>query len=106
MSNIILTTTDELESLIQQSLRKILNECTGSKQEKEKEKFMSIQEASDFLDRSVQTLYGYTSRGTIPFIKKGKGIRFLKSDLEKWLMEGRKLTIEEMKEKFAREGKI
>lgn len=106
MSNVILITPVELETLIQQTLRKVLSEHSGSKQEKEQEKFLNIEQAAEFLGLAVQTLYGYTSKGIIPFIKRGKSVRFLKSDLEKWLKEGRKLTIEEMKEKLKREGKI
>lgn len=106
MSNVILTTPLELETLIQQTLRKVLKEHSGNNPEKEQEQFLSIEKAADFLGLAVQTLYGYTSKGKIPFIKKGKSVRFLKSDLEKWLKEGRKLTIEEMKDKLKREGRI
>ncbi len=107
MSDLIITTKDELENLIQQSVRKIFNEQPKEKVLQEpKDQFLNIDEASVYLSLAKQTLYGYTSNGIIPFIKRAKRVLFLKSDLEKWLMEGRKLTIQETREKLMREGKI
>src|SRR5690349_7004215 len=106
MSNIILTTTDELEVLIQKSVRKVLSEQSKDQVQEAKNKFLTIKEAAELLNLAEQTLYGYTSKALIPFIKKGKRVLFLKSELEKWIMQGRKLTIEEMKQKLNREGRI
>lgn len=53
---------------------------------------MTIEETSAFLNLARQTLYGMTSRREIPFIKKSRKIYFLRSALEKWLLEGRQKT--------------
>jgi len=67
MSNIILTTTDELENLIQKSVRKIFNEQVKDQSQEEKTKFLTIKEAGEFLHLAEQTIYGYTSKGLIPY---------------------------------------
>lgn len=41
------------------------------------------------------TVYGWVSAGLIPFHKSGKKLRFLKSEIDAWLMEGKKLTAQE-----------
>lgn len=84
MQKIIITTPEELEGLIQKSCFSALNsqpELSGNPEKK----FLSLQEAAQFLDLVPQTIYGLTSKKSIPFYKAGKKLRFLKSDLECWL---------------------
>jgi excisionase family DNA binding protein len=45
---------------------------------------------------SKPTVYGWVNGGTIPVHKGGKKLRFLKSDIDKWLKEGRKKTLKEI----------
>jgi excisionase family DNA binding protein len=54
--------------------------------------FMSIEQAGQYLNLAKQTLYGYVSSRTIPFIKKGKKLYFVKTEIDKWLAEGSKYT--------------
>lgn len=44
---------------------------------------------------SKPTVYGWVNAGTIPVHKGGKKLRFLKSEIDNWLMQGRKKTFEE-----------
>jgi len=44
---------------------------------------------------SKPTVYGWVNAGTIPVHKGGKKLRFLKSEIDSWLMQGRKKTLEE-----------
>ena len=37
---------------------------------------------------AVQTIYGWTSNGQIPYHKIGKRIYFIKSELDEWLSHG------------------
>lgn len=60
------------------------------------DRLFSIPEAAQFLNLAPQTLYGFTSNRTIPFIKKGKKLYFRQSDLERWLTDGRKATVKEL----------
>lgn len=105
MNNIIVTTPEELEHLIQSSIRKVLSEKTSPPPIPPPEKPFSIKEAAQYLGLAEQTLYGYTSNGTIPFIKKSRRVMFIKSDLDSWMQEGRKLTVNEKKLKLKEEGK-
>lgn len=86
---------EQLASIIKSSVRNVLEEKTLAGQTQANE-FLTIKEASNFLSLAPQTLYGFTSNRTIPFIKRGKKLYFQKSDLDKWLAEGRKLTKSEL----------
>ena len=44
---------------------------------------------------SKPTVYGWVNAGTIPVHKGGKKLRFLKSEIDAWLMKGRKKTLAE-----------
>ena len=108
MNELIITTNEDLENLIQASVRKVLSEQSKPEtvQQDAEDKFLNIKEASQFLSLAEQTIYGYTSKGLIPFIKRAKRVLFLRSDLENWLMQGRKMSVEELKVQLIKEGKI
>ena len=67
------------------------------------DQILSIKEASSFLNLAQQTLYGFTSKRVIPFFKRGKKLYFKKSELENWLIEGRRKSkgeiLKEMRDK-------
>lgn len=90
MDKIILTTQGELENIILLTVRKVLFEQENSTTEQDQDKIFSIKEACIFLNLAQQTLYGFTSRREIPFIKRGKKLYFRKSELKSWLLEGKK----------------
>lgn len=98
MSNLILTTPTELEALIQNSVRKAIAENMPIQPGVQND-LMTLSEAANYLQLSKQTIYGYTSSREIPHLKKGKRLRFRKSDLDKWLSEGRQFTRNEILEK-------
>jgi excisionase family DNA binding protein len=105
MSKIILTTQSELESLINLSVRKAISEQADQNLNQEQDKIFSIQEASLFLNLAKQTLYGFTSKNEIPFLKRGKKLYFRKWDLEKWLSEGKHESKKEILEGLANKAK-
>jgi len=41
------------------------------------------------------TVYGWVFAGKIPVNKGGKKLRFLKSEIDEWLKQGRKMTLAE-----------
>jgi len=47
---------------------------------------------------SKPTVYGWVNAGTIPVHKGGKKLRFLKSEIDNWLKQGRKMTLVEVAE--------
>lgn len=82
---------DELAELIKKSVSEaFINK--GITSQKNDSKLLNVKEAADFMDLATQTLYGYTSKRLIPFVKRGKKLYFQKEELEKWLLEGKKLT--------------
>ena len=52
---------------------------------------LTLKQAAEFLNLAPQTIYGHTSNGTIPFIRKGK-LYFQKSELEAWVLQGKRQT--------------
>jgi excisionase family DNA binding protein len=88
MIKIIVTTKDELQEIIHESVKSAITEQNTQLQSEELDKMMSLKETAIFLNLAQQTVYGFTSKQQIPFIKKGKKLYFRKSELEKWLMEG------------------
>ena len=51
---------------------------------------MDVAEAQNYIPGhpAVQTIYGWTSNGQIPYHKIGKRIYFIKSELDEWLSHG------------------
>ncbi len=96
MSQVIVTSKEELATLIKVAIHQALGEQAENSIEKEKDKILSIQEASDFLNLAKQTLYSFTSKNVIPFLKKGKKLYFRKSDLINWLSEGKRKSKSEI----------
>lgn len=45
---------------------------------------------------SKPTVYGWVNAGIIPVHKGGKKLRFLKSEIDNWLKQGRKKTLAEI----------
>jgi excisionase family DNA binding protein len=79
---IILTSPEELSSLIHKSVKQALEENQQLDTD-----YTSIQETSLYLNLSVQTIYKLTSKSQIPFIKKGKKLLFQKRELDLWLRD-------------------
>ena len=66
----------------------------------EPDKWFNLQDLCAYLPNhpAEQTVYGWTSTMKIPFHKNGKYIRFLKSEIDAWLMEGGSKSDEELNE--------
>lgn len=87
---LIITSPQELEQLINASVQRALQGFHPAEHPPESGRYLTITEAASYLNLAKQTLYGYTSNRTIPFIKRAKRLLFLKSDLDSWLAEGKK----------------
>jgi excisionase family DNA binding protein len=81
MANNVIIQISQLEfkQLIKSCIIEGISENTPTP--KKENKLLSINEAAKYLNLAKQTLYGFTSTRTIPFIKKGKKLYFKKSDL-------------------------
>jgi len=60
------------------------------------EQLLNVQEAADFLNLSVPTVYSKVSRGELPVMKRGKKLHFSNNELMQYLKAGRKLTNSEI----------
>ena len=88
MTKIIVTTKDELQEIIHESIKSAISEQNSQQQSEEPDRILSLKETATFLNLAQQTVYGFTSKQQIPFVKKGKKLYFRKSELEKWLLGG------------------
>ena len=61
------------------------------KGEKKPEKLMTLEEVAEYLRLSVHTIYKFAQKGKIPALKAGKKWRFRKEDIDRWLMDNKKL---------------
>lgn len=66
--------------------RKVSMSLPESKKTESKER-MDVNEAQQYIPGhpAIQTIYGWTSSGQIPYHKIGKRIYFVKSELDEWL---------------------
>jgi hypothetical protein len=92
MEDIILISISkkELESLIEQVIRRVLNE--GEPLHPEGDMLLSAKETSIFLKIAPATLYEYTRNQKIPHSKMGKRLYFSKNDLMAWIKGGKRQT--------------
>lgn len=63
---------------------------------------MSINEASDFLNLTVATIYSMVNRKQLPYSKRGKKLYFSRIELTEYVRAGRVLTNTEVKENAVR----
>ena len=86
-------TVEELMKEIETCVNKCL-QATGQNAtiQEDSERVLTIKEAADYLSLALPTMYTMTSKKTIPFLKRGKRLYFLKKDLNKYLEEGRSKT--------------
>ena len=52
---------------------------------RDKDEFITSEEASVYLKVNIRTIYRWTHAGEIPAMRAGKQWRFRKSELDKWL---------------------
>ncbi len=90
----------ELQALIASTVEKAFHKINQGKTDKQAdtERWMNLDEFCQYHpDKPTKpTVYGWVHAGIIPFHKGGKKLRFLKSDIDRWLMQGRKQTTAEV----------
>ena len=60
------------------------------------ENLLTVQEAANFLNLSVPTVYSKVSKGELPVMKRGKKLHFSNTELMLYLKNGRKKTYSEI----------
>ena len=99
MSKIVVTTEEELEALLKKVLNDVLTPLLIKGDNgviKSESEIMNLKQASEFMGLAPQTLYGYTSKRTIPHYKKGKKIYFKREELMEWLTQNKRKTTNEL----------
>jgi excisionase family DNA binding protein len=82
-----------IEKLILDLKRETCKDLTPTEQS---EKLLSVQEAAQFLNLTVPTIYSKVSRGELPVMKKSKRLYFSSIELMEYLKSGRKKSILEL----------
>jgi excisionase family DNA binding protein len=86
-------TIHELETIIEETLKRILADYKTESLSKKNDEFLTIKEAAEYLKIVVPTIYGLVSRSSIPFMKRGKRLYFSKDELNKWIKTGKKRVV-------------
>lgn len=88
----------ELQVLVQKAVTEgIYKSQLVSDEPNAPKEFLNFKEAAAFLDLTESTLYSYTSRKKIPFIKRTRKLIFRKTDLIEWLNSGHIDSLENYK---------
>ena len=92
--------SEQLRSLIQSSVRKVLKESQAQtvKPTEQPEQLLTIQEAAEFLSLSVPTMYSKVSKGELPVMKRSKRLYFSKAELMEYVKAGRKKSNAEIEQ--------
>lgn len=92
--------SEQLSNLIQSSVRKVLKETPPQTVEptEQPEKLLTVQEAAQFLNLTVPTIYSKVSKGELPVMKRSKRLYFSSTELMEYLKEGRKKSNAEIEQ--------
>ena len=96
MDQMILLTSQQIQSIVENAVRKVLNEKQSVTRTNDDAGPLTLKEAADYLNISTSTLYRYTSQRLIPHDKPGKYVYFHRNELDSWLREHRKHTKQEI----------
>lgn len=79
-------------------LEKLLLNRTGEHSAKQPEQLLTIQEAAEFLNLTVPTIYSKVSKGELPVMKRSKRLYFSSTELMEYLKKGRKKSNAEIEQ--------
>ena len=102
MHNLVLSPIDPEKLIIDIServtaniLKAVQNKYPTTEQH---EQLLTIQEAAQFLNLTVPTLYSKVSKGELPVMKRSKRLYFSRTELIQYLKEGRKKSNTEIEQ--------
>src|SRR5574344_2103542 len=79
-------------------LKRLLIEKQEQQPTEQPEKLLTIQEAAQFLNLAVPTIYSKVSRGELPVMKRSKRLYFSSTELMEYLKQGRKKSNAEIEQ--------
>jgi excisionase family DNA binding protein len=92
MSKVIVLSPEEVQELIEA----VIQEFKLNGQKEIQKEILNVTETADFLYLAKQTIYGLTSKGEIPYFKRGNKLYFKRSLLVEWINAGRRKTNSEI----------
>ncbi len=102
MNNIILTPVplEDLQTLIEASVARAMR--NRFENQTPTSKWMNLDELRNYHPNKPAraTIYKWTCERSIPFHKDGKKLRFLKSEIDEWLMKSGKKTIDNISDEM------
>lgn len=81
------TSKEELSEIIKKAVSESIGNLTPDQKDARYSDYLTIKEASEYLRLATPTIYSFTSKNEIPFIKKGKRLYFKKAELDQWLID-------------------
>ena len=81
---------------------RIENKLDKLKKERDNEshnELMTIKEVANYISYQKSSIYRLVQKRKIPFIKAGGKLHFRKSDIDKWLDNGKRLSRDDIKKK-------
>lgn len=79
-------------------LKRLLIEKQEQTPTEQTEQLLTIQEAAQFLNLTVPTMYSKVSKGELPVMKRGKRLYFSNIELLEYLKEGRRKSNAEIEQ--------
>ena len=79
-------------------LKRLLIEKQENTPTEQPEQLLTVQEAAQFLNLTVPTIYSKVSRNEIPVMKRSKRLYFSSTELMEYLKEGRKKSNAEIEQ--------
>lgn len=93
MTNFSFDSLPENISELNHRLERIENILTGYEKQPEADQIWSVSEVAEFLKVSIPTIYGYTQKRSIPYLKKLGRLYFSKQQIIEWIKASRKTTL-------------
>lgn len=79
-------------------LKRLLIEKQEQPSTEQPEQLLTVQEAAQFLNLTVPTIYSKVSKGELPVMKRSKRLYFSSTELMEYLKEGRKKSNAEIEQ--------
>ena len=85
--------------IIQEAINESMQDIDRKTPPQQADQWFDLNELCSYLpDKpATATVYGWVHTAQIPCHKGGKKLRFLKSEIDTWLMQGRKKTLQQTK---------
>lgn len=79
-------------------LKRLIQKKQIPTENSEPEQLLTVQQAADFLNLTVPTIYSKVSKGELPVMKRSKRLYFSRTELMDYLKLGRKKTQTEIEQ--------